>query len=115
MLSDKQKGNLKPNELGLFEDAVELKGVLKRIIFQNPENGYAVCLLDLTHNGGLVTITGVLPSVQCGETLVVRGKWQEHEKFGRQFCCESFEAKLPADVHGIRQYLSSGLIHGIGN
>ena len=46
--------------------------------------------------------------------MVVRGKWQEHDKFGRQFCCESFEAKLPADVHGIRQYLSSGLIHGIG-
>lgn len=101
-------------EFGLFEGAIELKGVLKRIVFRNPENGYAVCLLDLNHNGGQITITGILPSVRCGETLVVRGKWQEHDKFGRQFCCESFEAKLPADVHGIRQYLSSGLIHGIG-
>ena len=114
MLKDKHKGSLKPTELGLLEGVVELKGVLKRIVFHNPENGYSVCLLDLNHNGGQVTITGILPSVQCGETLVVRGKWQEHDKFGRQFCCESFEAKLPADVHGIRQYLSSGLIHGIG-
>lgn len=111
---DERKANMKPMDFGLFEDTIELKGVLKRVVFRNPESGYAVCLLDLAHNKGQVTITGALPSVQCGETLVVRGKWQEHDKFGRQFCCESFEAKLPADVHGIRQYLSSGLIHGIG-
>lgn len=87
---------------------------MKRIVYRNPENNYSVCLLDLAHNGGSVTITGCFPSVQCGETLLVRGHWAEHEKFGRQFQCESFKATLPADVHGIEQYLSSGLIHGIG-
>ena len=91
-----------------------LKGVLKRILFTNSENGYSVCLLNLAHQKGTVTITGCFPGVQCGETLLIRGKWTEHEKFGKQFQCTSFEAKLPADVHGIRQYLSSGLIHGIG-
>ena len=91
-----------------------LKGVLKRILFTNSENGYSVCLLNLAHQKGTVTITGCFPGVQCGETLLIRGKWTEHGKFGKQFQCTSFEAKLPADVHGIRQYLSSGLIHGIG-
>jgi exodeoxyribonuclease V alpha subunit len=38
----------------------------------------------------------------------------EHPKFGRQFSVESFSAALPADVNGIRKYLSSGLIRGIG-
>ena len=103
-----------PSALPLNKEAVQLKGVLKRIVFTNPTNGYSVCLLDLNHNGGSVTITGNFPGVQCGETLVVRGQWEEHSKFGKQFKCTSFEAKLPADVHGIRQYLSSGLIHGIG-
>lgn len=91
-----------------------MKGVLKRIVFTNPTNGYSVCLLNLSHKSGTVTVTGHFPGVQCGETLVVRGQWQEHEKFGKQFKCTAFEATLPADVHGIRQYLSSGLIHGIG-
>lgn len=91
-----------------------LKGVLKRIVFTNSETGYSVCLLDRTHHEETITITGCFPGVQCGETLLVHGKWIEHEKFGKQFQCTSFEAKLPADVHGIRQYLSSGLIHGIG-
>lgn len=103
-----------PSELNISDGCVELKGVLKRIVFNNPENGYSVCLLDLNHNQGQVTITGILPSVQCGETLKVKGHWEEHSKFGKQFKCESFESTLPVDVHGIRQYLSSGLIHGIG-
>ena len=102
------------SELELSEAHVELRGVLKRIVFYNPENGYAVCILELSHGHEKVTITGVLPSVQCGETLVVRGHWEEHDKFGKQFKCETFQSMLPADVHGIRQYLSSGLIHGIG-
>lgn len=103
-----------PSELNISDGCIELKGVLKRIVFNNPENGYSVCLLDLSHNQGQVTITGILPSVQCGETLKVKGHWEEHSKFGKQFKCESFESTLPVDVHGIRQYLSSGLIRGIG-
>ncbi len=108
------KKKSQPSELNISDGCVELKGVLKRIVFSNPENGYSVCLLELNHNQGQITITGILPSVQCGETLKVRGYWEEHSKFGKQFKCESFESMLPVDVHGIRQYLSSGLIHGIG-
>lgn len=93
---------------------VTLKGVLKRVIFSNKENGYSVCLLDLVRKQGLITITGCFPTVQCGETLIVKGKWSEHSQYGRQFQCVQFESTLPSDVHGIRQYLSSGLIHGIG-
>lgn len=93
---------------------VTLKGVLKRVIFANKENGYSVCLLDLNRHQGTVTITGCFPGVQCGETLVVKGNWTEHNQYGRQFQCVQFESTLPSDVHGIRQYLSSGLIHGIG-
>lgn len=103
-----------PSDSLLTDESLQLRGVLKRIVYRNSENSYSVCLLDLAHNGGSVTITGCFPSVQCGETLEVRGHWTEHEKFGRQFQCESFKATLPADVHGIEQYLSSGLIHGIG-
>ena len=96
------------------ENCITLKGILKRVIFANQENGYTVCLLDLNRNQGTITITGCFPGVQCGETLVVKGNWTEHNQYGRQFQCIQFESTLPSDVHGIRQYLSSGLIHGIG-
>ena len=102
------------NDPTLSNELVQLTGVLKRIVFTNATNGYSVCILDLAHKEGLVTITGSFSGVQCGETLKVHGAWITHPTFGKQFKCTSFETTLPADVHGIRQYLSSGLIHGIG-
>ncbi|HCI56965.1 MAG TPA: ATP-dependent RecD-like DNA helicase, partial [Opitutae bacterium] len=102
------------NDPTLSNELVQLTGVLKRIVFTNATNGYSVCILDLARKEGLVTITGSFSGVQCGETLKVCGAWITHPTFGKQFKCTSFETTLPADVHGIRQYLSSGLIHGIG-
>ena len=61
-----------------------------------------------------VTILGALPGVQCGETLQLSGEWARHPKHGDQFKIAQFKSKLPASVHGIRKYLGSGLIHGIG-
>ncbi|MDR2769137.1 MAG: ATP-dependent RecD-like DNA helicase [Puniceicoccales bacterium] len=96
------------------EGSVSLKGVLKRILFSNQDKGYTVGLLYLNEKKETITITGNFPSVQCGETLVVKGFWVEHSQYGKQFQCIQFESQLPSDIHGIRQYLSSGLIHGIG-
>ena len=46
--------------------------------------------------------------------MVLKGTWTNHPKHGRQFSFSSFESKLPASAYGIRKYLASGLIHGIG-
>ena len=109
-----EASNCVSSEFLYSEELVELKGVLKRIVYTNPENGYSICQLDLGRRQGLVTLIGYFPGVQCGETLKVRGRWTEHEKFGKQLKAESFQSTLPVDIHGIRQYLSSGLVHGIG-
>lgn len=63
---------------------------------------------------GEIAVVGKAPKVQCGETLALTGKWVNHPKHGRQFSFDSFESKLPASAYGIRKYLASGLIHGIG-
>jgi len=52
--------------------------------------------------------------VQCGETLRIDGEWTRHAQHGDQFKFVQFKSQLPASVHGIRKYLGSGLIHGIG-
>jgi exodeoxyribonuclease V alpha subunit len=44
----------------------------------------------------------------------MRGRWGSHPQFGRQFHVEDYTTVLPATVQGIRRYLGSGLIKGIG-
>src|SRR6185369_751071 len=59
-------------------------------------------------------IVGPLPGVQCGETLVLAGEWTRHAQHGAQFKIASFKSALPSSVYGIRKYLGSGLVPGIG-
>jgi exodeoxyribonuclease V alpha subunit len=91
-----------------------LAGVLERIIFLNEENHYTIAEFRREDTGEKVTIVGPLPGVQCGETLHLRGQWTRHREHGDQFRIETFSSELPSSVHGIRRYLGSGLVPGIG-
>ena len=51
---------------------------------------------------------------RSGESLRLRGRWTSHLKYGRQFEVHSYTTVLPATEQGIRRYLGSGLIKGIG-
>ncbi|MEM0966966.1 MAG: ATP-dependent RecD-like DNA helicase [Verrucomicrobiota bacterium] len=92
----------------------QLKGTLERIVFSNEEKQYLVAEFSPDGEKGKVTITGVMPGVQCGESLKVTGEWVSHPRHGKQFRISHFESHLPATIHGIRKYLGSGLIPGIG-
>lgn len=94
--------------------AEALIGVLERIIFFNEENHYCIAELRAEGQQGPVTVTGVLPGVQCGETLRLEGQWVRHPQHGQQFKIRAFSSQLPANVYGIRKYLGSGLVPGIG-
>ncbi|HEX9028253.1 MAG TPA: ATP-dependent RecD-like DNA helicase [Anaerolineales bacterium] len=98
-----------------------LSGSVERITFYNAENGYSVLRLRPDHNRvpgvnreGLVTVTGNLPELSPGEHLRLSGSWTNHPKHGMQFQSEICEQTLPATVAGIRRYMGSGLIKGIG-
>lgn len=91
-----------------------LTGVLERIIFFNEENAYCVAEVKVAEGSPPVTVLGNLPGVQCGETLQLSGQWARHATHGDQFKIGTFKSQLPASVHGIRKYLGSGLVHGIG-
>jgi exodeoxyribonuclease V alpha subunit len=91
-----------------------LAGVLERIIFLNEENHYTIAEFRREDTDEKVTIVGPLPGVQCGETLHLRGSWTRHSQHGDQFKIETFTSELPSSVHGIRKYLGSGLVPGIG-
>ncbi len=96
-----------------------LTGVVERIIFLNEDNHYTIA--EFRPDGGEgsakpepVTIVGALPGVECGETLHLTGEWTRHAQHGAQFKVAGFKSELPASVYGIRKYLGSGLVPGIG-
>ena len=89
-------------------------GVLERIMFSNEENHFLIGDLRPEDKKTTITVTGTLPGVQCGETLEINGEWVVNSKYGTQFKVASFKSTLPSTVHGIRKYLGSGLIPGIG-
>ena len=93
---------------------MDIKGVLIKIVYYNEENQYCVGVLEESQNRKKIPLCGILPNVKCGETLKLSGNWKDHPQHGKQFKVDSFTSILPSDIHGIRKYLGSGLIPGIG-
>ncbi len=103
----------------------QISGSVERITYYNEENGYSVIrlkpdtrgMLPFKYASGrdeLITVVGNLPEVQPGEWLKLSGKWAAHSKHGRQFQAEFCEQSLPATTEGIKRYLGSGMIRGVG-
>ena len=91
-----------------------LSGVLERIIYSNEQTHWVIGELRANQRESGITILGTLPSVQCGETLELTGQWVNHPVHGRQFKVATYKTTLPSSVYGIRRYLGSGLVKGIG-
>ncbi|MFI0939008.1 ATP-dependent RecD-like DNA helicase [Streptomyces sp. NPDC021020] len=92
-----------------------LEGVLERITYANEDSGYTVARVDTGRGSGdLLTVVGALLGAQPGESLRMHGRWGSHPQYGKQFTVENYTTVLPATVQGIRRYLGSGLIKGIG-
>lgn len=91
-----------------------LEGVLERITYQNDENGYTIAKILPKGKIQPVTVVGALAGVQVGESLILNGTWINHHQYGRQFEVKSYQVRYPATLEGIRKYLGSGLIKGVG-
>ncbi|MFF8836647.1 ATP-dependent RecD-like DNA helicase [Streptomyces sp. NPDC015130] len=92
-----------------------LEGVLERITYANEESGYTVARVDTGRGAGdLLTVVGALLGAQPGESLRMEGRWGSHPQYGKQFTVDNYTTLLPATIQGIRRYLGSGLVKGIG-
>ncbi len=90
-----------------------LQGRIEEIIYENEENGYKIC--DVDCHGELVTIRGSLPFLHIGERIRATGHWETHKAYGEQFIVENYEKELPTSIEDIHNFLSSGLINGVGS
>ena len=88
-----------------------LNGIIDRIIYKNPENGYTV--LELETKDGITTVVGIMPKIAEGEEIEIEGEYTTHNTFGKQFKVESFTSRLPVTETAMLRYLSSGIIKGI--
>ncbi len=91
-----------------------LKGIVERITYSNPENGFTVIRLKTENKDDLVTVVGTLTPLNPGTQLMLKGEWKTDSKFGKQFSVKSYKELMPSTLTGIEKYLGSGLIKGIG-
>ena len=92
-----------------------LRGIVDRITYQSADSGYTVARVQPDDRPlETVTVVGSTLSLTPGECLAMEGDWATHPKFGRQFKIESYRKVYPTSVEGIRRYLGSGLMKGIG-
>ena len=93
---------------------VELQGQIERITYTNEETGFTIARLKVYGQRDLVTVVGSLVAPTPGEVLKMNGEWSNHPKYGEQFKIVEYKTTVPASVYGIKKYLGSGLIKGIG-
>jgi exodeoxyribonuclease V alpha subunit len=94
--------------------AESLSGVVERVTYHNPENGFAVLRVQSGGRHGLATVVGNLPSVVAGEYVEATGEWMQDRDHGLQFRAAELRTTPPHTVEGIEKYLGSGLVKGIG-
>ena len=91
-----------------------LKGLIERVTFHNPENGFAVLKVKVKGHNDLVTVIGTTTSVTAGEHLEATGSWVVDREHGQQFKADCVKTAHPSSPEGIERYLSSGAIRSIG-
>ncbi|MDO4484975.1 MAG: ATP-dependent RecD-like DNA helicase [Bacillota bacterium] len=90
----------------------EKQGTIAEIIFHNNENGYTVAVFETELEA--FTVVGNLPGAAAGRNYLVRGEFTVHPSYGEQFLIKEFEEVMPSTKDGIREFLASGAMKGIG-
>lgn len=90
----------------------EIEGKVVNIIYENPK-GFKILNIQL-NNGKMLIVKGVLQSITIADYIMCTGTYVEHATYGRQFNVSSFSKKEPEKTEQILEYLSSGIIKGVG-
>ena len=96
------------------KDSETLAGLVERVSFHNPENGFCVLRVKARGRRDTVTLVGETPLIQAGESIHARGWWDNHRDHGLQFRATFLKVTPPTSLAGIERYLASGMIKGIG-
>ena len=98
----------------MAEDDVNLVGTLEKIVYTNPENGFLIGTFLTENSTRPITIKGIVFNTRERETLRLKGHWENHKVYGRQFSISEFMTVEPTTAEGMVRYLSSEVFKGIG-
>lgn len=91
-----------------------IEGKLTGIRFYNEDNFYLIGRASSKGISTDYTLIGYFPDAHVGMSFSATGEWRNNRKYGKEFKSSMIEKKVPTDVDGIVEYLSSGYIKGIG-
>lgn len=73
----------------------ELCGVIDKIVYTSPDRVFSVFKLLEKESGRHITVTGSLGVPTQGESVILRGCWVQHPRFGMQFKALFIEVAKP--------------------
>lgn len=106
---------MKPTATSDIHSFERLTGIVERVTFHNPENGWTVLKVSPFRDPGkMVTVLIHQAKVFAGATMEFHGEWSHHPVHGEQFKALKAVEKKPASAAALEKYLGSGLIRGVG-
>ncbi len=91
-----------------------LTGTIDHVVFQQPATGFTVLRVKAPGSAEPLTVIGRAPDSRPGLVLRAEGQWQDDPSWGRQFQATAITLLPPASDDGIKAYLASGAIKGVG-
>ena len=92
-----------------------VSGTVASILYRSEETGYTVCTVQPAgRDAAPVTVVGNCAAMWEGEELTADGHWVRHPQHGHQFQAERITCIAPTSPEGLRRYLASGMIRGVG-
>jgi exodeoxyribonuclease V alpha subunit len=97
------------------EEIVLIKGIVKKVVYHDEENGFVIARLDMSEpEKKEMIVVGKMATVNVGEMYQFKGNWKVDSRYGLQFNFDDYQIILPTTLEGVRRYLGSGLIKGVG-
>jgi exodeoxyribonuclease V alpha subunit len=90
-----------------------VQGTVTRVLYSSDDSGWCAIRLKNQDRGGFAA-TGPMLGVREGDELRLTGRWVDHPRFGEQFEAASYAQVAPSTLEGIRRFLGTGRIKGIG-
>lgn len=89
--------------------------VVDRVVFRSDDGAWSVVRVVREDGGGRFVAAGRFPlHLEEGDPIQVEGRFEDHPKYGRRLAVTGARPRLPVTEDGIRRYLRSGRIKGIG-
>ena len=85
---------------------------MEDIIYENADNGYTV--FEVSGGGVITVVCGVVGELHAGESVICRGRYENHATYGRQFHAQECETDMPKDLEAVYAFLASRSLPYIG-